>query len=240
MNDLTITLKQAAKEMEFDLTENQTLAFEKYYNLLIEWNKNINLTAIIEPKEVALKHFIDSLTCLKILEIPCQANVLDIGTGAGFPGIPIKIFRPDINVTLMDSLNKRVNFLNEVIKKLGLTNICAIHDRAEDFGQKKEHREKYDYVLSRAVAKLKVLSEYCLPCTKLDGYFISQKGPDIDEEVKEASKAIEVLGGSLLNIHKLQLPFINDGRSLVVIKKVKQTPSVYPRKAGIPAKKPIA
>lgn len=239
MDQITVTLKKAAAEIGFALTEEQINSFNNYYQLLIEWNKKINLTAITEPKEVAVKHFIDSLTCLKIVAIPPGAKILDIGTGAGFPGIPLKIFRPDLNITLMDSLNKRVTFLNEVITNLGLTDIRALHDRAEDFGRKKEQREKYDYVISRAVARLAVLSEYCLPCVKINGYFISQKGPDIAEELSEANKAIEVLGGSPADVHKLQLPLIEDGRSLVVIKKIKPTPTPYPRKAGTPAKKPI-
>ncbi|MEG6522719.1 16S rRNA (guanine(527)-N(7))-methyltransferase RsmG [Desulfotomaculum sp. 1211_IL3151] len=239
MNELTEALKKAAAEIGFTLTEEQITSFKNFYLLLIEWNEKINLTAITEPTEVAVKHFIDSLTCLKTVEIPPGAKIVDIGTGAGFPGIPLKIFRSDLNITLMDSLNKRVTFLNEVIARLGLTDVRAVHDRAEDFGQKKEHREKYDYVISRAVARLAVLSEYCLPCTRVNGYFISQKGPDIDEELKEASKAIEVLGGAPADIHKLQLPLIEDGRSLVIIKKIKPTPTHYPRKAGTPAKKPV-
>ncbi|GAB6179187.1 16S rRNA (guanine(527)-N(7))-methyltransferase RsmG [Desulfotomaculum defluvii] len=239
MSEVTATLKKAADEIGLVLLEDQIHSFNTYYELIIDWNKKINLTAITEPREVAVKHFIDSLTCLNTIQITPHAKILDIGTGAGFPGIPLKIFRPDLSITLMDSLNKRVTFLNEVINNLGLTEIRALHDRAEDFGQKKEHREKYDYVISRAVARLAVLSEYCLPCVKLGGYFISQKGPDIVDELNEAKKAIHILGGSLENTHKLELPIIKDGRSLIVIKKDKLTPSEYPRKAGTPAKKPI-
>lgn len=239
MSDLISTLQQAGKEAGFDFTEQQIRLFQQYFELLIEGNEKMNLTSITEPQEVAIKHFIDSLTCLNALQLPTGSQVLDVGTGAGFPGIPLKIYREDLKITLMDSLQKRVNFLKDTIEKLGLREIKAVHDRAEDFAQRTEYREKFDLVVSRAVARLNVLAEYCLPCVKLGGYFISQKGPHIEEEVNETAKALAVLGGKLETIKKLNLPISQDGRSMVVIKKEKATPKQYPRKAGLPAKKPI-
>ncbi|GAB6159131.1 16S rRNA (guanine(527)-N(7))-methyltransferase RsmG [Desulfotomaculum varum] len=239
MNELLISLTRAAQEAGISLSDRHLRLFEQYYQCLLEGNQKFNLTAITEPLEVAVKHFIDSLTCLTAVNFPRAANLLDVGTGAGFPGLPIKIYRPDLNVTLMDSLNKRIVFLKETIDTLGLSDIKAVHDRAEDFGRRPAHRENYDIVVSRAVARLAVLAEYCLPCVKPGGYFISQKGPDIEQEVQEAAKAIKLLGGQLMEVKKMQLPIIKDGRSLVVIKKIQPTPGAYPRKAGIPAKKPI-
>ncbi|AEF95557.1 Ribosomal RNA small subunit methyltransferase G [Desulfotomaculum nigrificans CO-1-SRB] len=239
MVDVTPFLNQGLEEIGLPIETQQISLFNKYLSLIIEGNEKINLTAILEPKEVAIKHFVDSLTCLLAVSFPTGAKVLDIGSGAGFPGVPLKIYRPDLQITLMDSLNKRILFLQDTINKLGLNNITAIHSRAEDFGQQPANRENFDVVVSRAVARLVVLSEYCLPCVKIGGYFISQKGPDIDNEIKEAQKAIDKLGGQLSEVKKLQLPLIGDPRSLVVIKKIKPTPKQYPRKAGVPAKKPI-
>lgn len=239
MSELVKTLQQAGEAAGFTFTDQQIKQFQQYFELLLAGNEKMNLTSITDPQEVAIKHFIDSLTCLTALKLPTDFQVLDVGTGAGFPGIPLKIFRQDLKITLMDSLQKRVNFLNDTIAILGLKEIRAIHDRAEDFAQRQEHRENYDLVISRAVARLNVLSEYCLPCVKVGGYFISQKGPNIEEEVKEAAKALSIFGGKLAEIKKLNLPIIQDGRSMVVIKKEKLTPKQYPRKAGVPAKKPI-
>lgn len=236
---LVNVLNEAAKEIDIILNSDQLSTFERYYKLLIEGNEKVNLTAITEPAEVAVKHFIDSISCLKVMEMPIGSTLLDIGTGAGFPGLPLKIIREDLDVTLLDSLNKRVAFLTNTIDQLALKNIRAIHYRAEDYGQNKEAREKYDYVVSRAVAKLAVLSEYCLPCVKVGGYFISQKGPEIKEEVNEAKSAINKLGGELTEVKNFSLPILGDGRSIIIIKKIKITPSMYPRKAGLPAKKPI-
>jgi 16S rRNA (guanine527-N7)-methyltransferase len=212
--------------------------FEKYMNLLIEWNEKINLTAIIEPNEVVTKHFIDSLSVLKFMDLS-NKSVIDVGTGAGFPGVPLNIVNPSIKVTLFDSLNKRINFLNEIIGELKLNNISAVHGRAEDFGVNKEYREKFDISISRAVANLSTLSEYCLPFVKVGGYFISMKGPEVDEELKEASKAISVLGGQLERVEKIQLPGTDIIHSIIFIKKIKQCPTNYPRKAGKPSKEPI-
>ncbi|AEG62096.1 16S rRNA (guanine(527)-N(7))-methyltransferase RsmG [Desulforamulus ruminis] len=239
LNDLARYLKEAAPVFGFHLEETQIELFQKYYQMLLAGNEKCNLTAITQPREVAVKHFLDSLTCLLALDFPPGAKVLDVGTGAGFPGLPLKIFRPDLDVLLMDSLHKRVVFLQETITHLGLISISAIQDRAEDFGRRENSRENYDIVVSRAVAKLSVLAEYCLPCVKIGGYFISQKGPDMDDELAESAKALAILGGRLLEVKRLQLPVIGDARSMVVIEKVKSTPGVYPRKAGTPAKKPI-
>ncbi|MCL5781531.1 MAG: 16S rRNA (guanine(527)-N(7))-methyltransferase RsmG [Firmicutes bacterium] len=239
MGQLITYLMKASEEMGFSLTNQQLQLFQRYYELILEGNQKFNLTAITEPADVAVKHFVDSLTCLSALAVPEGARVLDVGTGAGFPGVPLKIYRPDLNIMLMDSSKKRITFLNETIASLGLTGMQAVHHRAEDFGQRGEFREGFDFVVSRAVARLAVLAEYCLPCVKVGGYFVSQKGPEIDEEVQEAGKAFKTLGGKLEEVKKFKLPLIQDGRSLVIVKKIQPTPETYPRKAGTPAKKPI-
>ena len=207
--------------IEVNLNEDQASKFYSYMNLLVEWNEKMNLTAITEPNEVILKHFVDSLTISKYIDK--GASLIDVGTGAGFPGIPLSIAN-EVNVTLLDSLNKRINFLNEVIKELDLENIEAIHSRAEDFGSKE--REKYDIATSRAVASLNVLVEYLLPLVKVGGKCICMKGPHIEEEIENAKKAIKILGGELK-------------RTIIIIKKLKETPAKYPRKAGLPSKEPI-
>ena len=205
--------------------------------MLIEWNKKINLTAIIEPKEIILKHFIDSLTILKYVND--NEKMLDVGTGAGFPGIPIKIMNENVEITLLDSLNKRINFLNEVINKLKLKNISAIHSRIEDYGKNNKYREKYDIVTSRAVANLATLSEYMLPMLKIKGKSICMKGSDIKEEVKNSKRAIDILGGEIVNIEELVFHKSDNRRNLIIIEKKKNTPLKYPRKAGMPLKKPL-
>ena len=208
-----------------------------YKELLIEWNKKFNLTAIIEDKEIYLKHFYDSLTLNKIIELNKIETLADVGTGAGFPGIVLKIFFPEIHITLIDSLNKRIIFLQTVITELELKNIQAIHGRAEEFVSKE--REAYDIVTSRAVARLNVLLEYMLPFVKVGGRCICMKSFEIEEELKEAKKAIEILGGEIEKIDEITLPNTDIKRKIVIIKKVKNTPSKYPRKAGTPAKEPI-
>ncbi|MBR3163175.1 MAG: 16S rRNA (guanine(527)-N(7))-methyltransferase RsmG [Clostridia bacterium] len=230
-------LKEEAENISIELNEKQLEAFYDYMKLLIEWNEKINLTAIVDPEEIITKHFVDSLTALKYIE---ESNsVVDIGTGAGFPGIPIKIANRNINMTLVDSLNKRINFLNEVISKNDLVNIEAIHCRAEEFGKNIKYREKYDIAISRAVARLNVLVEYLLPTIKVGGKCICMKGPDSEEEVNEAEKAIEILGGKLEKIECFVLPGTDIKRSIIIINKIKNTPNQYPRKAGMPAKNPI-
>ena len=225
------------EKMQIKFSEEQYNQFYKYMNLLMEWNKKINLTAIIEPKEIILKHFVDSLTIAKYIEE--NKKVADVGTGAGFPGIPLKIYRKDLKITLIDSLNKRLNFLNEVISELELKEITTVHGRAEELGQNKEYRERFDIVTSRAVANLSTLSEYLIPFIKKDGKCIYMKTLEVDEELQKAKKAINILGGKTIKIDKFYLPESEIGRSIVVIEKEKQTPIKYPRKPGTPSKEPL-
>lgn len=226
-----------AKKIDVILDEEQIQKFYKYMELLLEWNEKINLTAIVEPRDVILKHFVDSLTICK--ELQKNKTLADIGTGAGFPGIPVKILRPDLDITLIDSLNKRVNFLTMVIEALKLEKIIALHGRIEDFGKNKKYREKFDYVTSRAVANLSTLSEYMIPLVKIGGKCICMKGSNIDEELKNAEKAIKTLGGEIEKVDTFLLPDTDMGRNIILIKKEKATPNKYPRKAGTPAKEPI-
>ncbi len=228
---------QKAKNMEITLDENQINKFYKYMELLLEWNEKMNLTAITEPNEIILKHFIDSITISSYIN--SEDKVLDIGTGAGFPGIPLKILNKENEFTVLDSLNKRINFLNEVIQKLKLEKIRAVHSRAEEFIKIAGERESYDIITSRAVAKLNVLLEYMLPFTKLGGKCICMKSFEIDEEIEEAKKAIEILGGKIEKIDIITLPESDIKRKIVVIKKIKNTLEKYPRKAGTPEKEPI-
>ncbi len=228
--------EELCDELKIEISELQIEKFFKYKDLLIEKNKYVNLTAITDEKEILLKHFIDSLTINKYLDK--DSSMIDVGTGAGFPGIPIKIIRDDVKITLLDSLNKRVNFLNEVIENLNLNFINTVHGRAEDMAYDLNYREKYDAVTARAVANLSTLSELCLPFIKVGGKFICMKGSSV-EEVDEASKALEILGGKIVKIDKFVLPDSDIERNIVIINKVKETPSKYPRKAGTPAKEPI-
>lgn len=225
--------------LDLTLSDTQFQQFMTYYDMLIERNKVMNLTAITEYEEVIHKHFVDSLSITKVYQNKENIKVIDMGTGAGFPGIPLKIAFPNWNITLLDSLNKRVNFLNDVINELKLSNITAIHGRAEDYGKDPHYRETYDLCVSRAVAKLSTLSEYCLPYVKVDGYFIPYKAGNIDSEVKESNKAIHVLGGTLEKVEQFQLPNTDMERSLIVIKKTNHTPKQYPRSSGKPSKEPI-
>ncbi len=232
-------LKDKAREIGIELTDHQIDQFNEFYRLMVEWNKVMNLTGITEYDEVVEKHFIDSLSIVKVLDIHNVSTVIDVGTGAGFPGIPLKIAFPHLNITLLDSLNKRIKFLNEVINQTGLEDIATIHGRAEDFAKQEQYRERYDLCVSRAVANLATLSEYCLPYVKVGGQFISYKSGDIDEEVENSKTAIKVLGGKLGKVDKFQLLGTDIGRSFVGIKKVKNTGKKFPRKAGLPAKEPI-
>lgn len=226
-----------SKKINILLNEEQIEKFYKYMNLLIEWNKKINLTAIIEPKEIILKHFIDSLTINKYIKD--NSKIADVGTGAGFPGIPLKIIRPDIQLVLVDSLNKRINFLNEVIEQLNLKNIETIHIRIEEFGQNTKYREKFDYSTARAVANLSTLSEYLLPVVKVGGQVICMKGSNIQDEINQSKKALSILGGTLNSIEEFKLAETENTRNIILIDKIKNTPNKYPRKAGLPSKDPI-
>lgn len=222
------------------LNEKQMQQFYYYYEILVEWNKVMNLTGITEYEEVNEKHFVDSLSIVKAVDISNIQSVIDIGTGAGFPGIPLKIAFPHLNIVLLDSLNKRIKFLNAVIDKLGLDKIKTIHGRAEDYAKQIEYREQFDLCVSRAVANLSTLSEYCIPYVNCGGLFVPYKSGDIDEEVENSKKAIHVLGGKLQGVIKFQLPKTEIGRSFVKIKKVQNTNKRYPRKAGLPTKEPLS
>lgn len=227
------------RELNIEVTDQMKQQFDKYYELLVEWNKFMNLTGITEYEEVNSKHFVDSISIVKAIDVNSVESVIDIGTGAGFPGIPLKIVFPHLKVTLLDSLNKRIKFLNTVIDELGLEDICTIHGRAEDFAKKVEYREKYDLCVSRAVANLSTLSEYCLPYVMVNGSFIPYKSGDIDKELNDSKNAVKILGGKIEDIVKFQLPGTDIGRSFVKIKKVKNTGRKFPRKAGLPSKEPL-
>lgn len=221
------------------LTDRQIDQFLTYYEMLVEWNEKMNLTAITEYDEVMKKHFIDSISLIKAYDVTGPAKVIDVGTGAGFPGLALKIAYPNLNMTLLDSLNKRISFLDAVIEKLGLTDVETAHGRAEDFARPDKLREQYDLCVSRAVANLSTLSEYCLPFVKVGGNFISYKSEKIVEEMESAGKAISVLGGKVEKQVEFQLPDSDIYRNLFVIIKIKETPKKFPRKAGLPGKDPI-
>ncbi len=230
-------LIKECENINLEISLEDANKFYKYMKLLLEWNEKINLTAITEENEVIIKHFIDSLTIYKYLNE--AKSIIDVGTGAGFPGIPIKILNKEIDITLMDSLNKRINFLNEVVKNLNLERISCIHSRAEELGRDKKFREKYDVAVSRAVANMSTLVEYLLPFVKVGGMCICMKGSSIDEELKEAEKAIKMIGGKVEKVEKIILPNSDYERNIVIIRKINNTNSKFPRKAGIPKKEPI-
>lgn len=225
-----------SKEINIIITEKEIKSLYKYMKLMLEWNKNINLTAITDEKEVIIKHFIDSISINKYIK---EANkIMDIGTGAGFPGIPLKILNKDIEFILVDSLNKRINFLEEVKKELSLNKLELLHARAEELAKNKKYRENVDIVVSRAVARLRVLAEYMLPFVQENDLCICMKGPNIEEELEESKKALDILGGKIENIEHIILPG-NLERNIILIRKIKRTPEKYPRKAGIPVKQPL-
>lgn len=232
-------LQKKLDSLSIELTEVQKEQFIKYYEMLVEWNKVMNLTGITEYDEVVEKHFVDSLSIVNVLDMNQVDTVIDIGTGAGFPGIPLKIAFPHLKIILLDSLNKRIKYLNAVIDELGLKDIKTIHGRAEDFAKQKEYREQFDLCVSRAVANLSTLSEYCLPYVKKGGVFVPYKSGDIEEELSNSKKAVQILGGNVEDVIKFQLPGTDIGRSFIKINKVKETAKKYPRKAGLPAKEPL-
>lgn len=238
MQDIT-NFTTLLKDLDITLSKKQIEQFMQYYEMLIERNKVMNLTAITDYEEVVSKHFIDSLSLVKVYKSDKEISVIDMGTGAGFPGIPLKIVFPTWKIVLLDSLNKRVNFLNDVILTLGLDNITAIHGRAEEYGRQKEYRENFDLCVSRAVAKLSTLAEYCMPYVKVNGFFIPYKAGNILEELEESKKAIDVLGGQIEGTNSFNLPGTDIERTLIVVRKLVQTPKTYPRKAGKLAKEPI-
>lgn len=230
-------LIEKAKKVNIEIDDKKEEQFYNYMKLLLEWNEKINLTAITEQNDIILKHFIDSITINKYIE-PSN-SIIDIGTGAGFPGIPLKIMNQNKKITLVDSLNKRINFLNEVCKEISLENIQCIHARAEELASDLEYRENYETVVSRAVARLNVLIEYMLPFVKKGGLCICMKGPNIDRELEEAKNAIKVLGGKIKSVESFFLPDSDIERNVIIIEKVAETPKKYPRKAGLPSKQPI-
>lgn len=232
-------MNTAAKDVGIDLTKNQYEQFIKYMRLVQEWNEKINLTAIVEDEEFIKKHFIDCIKAFKSNAIKEAKTIVDVGTGAGFPGIPIAILHPEAKITLLDSLNKRINFLNLVIKELALDNVTTIHSRAEDGARDPKLREKFDVATSRAVANMAVLSEFCMPYVKRGGYFVALKGPSIDEELKNGRNAIKILGGEFKNIIEVSVEETNLKHNIVEVAKINKCPKEYPRKAGTVNKKPL-
>lgn len=235
IGEFSSILREKLNKIDIELKDKKVEKFYEYMNLLLEWNKKINLTAITEPNEVILKHFIDSATIAKYIEN--DMRVVDVGTGAGFPGIPLNIIYNKANYILVDSLNKRINFLNEVINNLQLENINTVHSRIEDFG--KNNKEKFDIAMSRAVASLNILLEYLLPLVKVGGICICMKGSNIKEEIENSNKALEVLGGKIEKIEEIILPDSDIVRNIIIVRKINNTPNKYPRKAGMPTKEPI-
>ena len=234
-------MNNGLRELGISFSERQMEQFYQYYELLVEWNKVMNLTAITELEQVVSKHFIDSLSLVRVVEglQESTASLVDVGTGAGFPGIPLKIACPELRITLLDSLNKRIKFLNEVTGSLGLENVVTIHGRAEDAGRNPQYRESFDYCVSRAVANAATLSEYCLPFVKVGGCFVAYKSGKVEEELEQGRKAVKMLGGEIQKAEYFRLACADADRALVVICKKEKTPKRFPRKAGVPAKEPI-
>lgn len=233
------TLQKAFEELNISYDENLLSKFEIYMDSILEWNKKVNLTAITEKEEFIRKHYIDSVLCYNFEEMKKAKRVIDVGTGGGFPGIPLALLFPEKEFTLMDSLKKRLKIIDDLSKEIGINNIVTLHGRAEDMGRNKEHREKYDICVSRAVANLATLSEYCLPFIKKGGNFLAYKGTKAEDEIKEASKAIFLLGGKIQREEKISLPGYDLNHNIIVIDKMQNTSAKYPRKAGIPSKEPL-
>lgn len=231
--------QQALEEQKITLSDDQLSQFQKYFRLLVEWNEKINLTALTAEEDVYLKHFYDSISPAFFEDFTQKLHICDVGAGAGFPSIPLKICFPELKVTIVDSLQKRIGFLNHLAKALMLKDVTFVHSRAEDFGQLKDVRESFDIVIARAVARMSVLSELCLPLSRINGMFIAMKGAQTEDELHDAKVAIKTLGGKVSHIHSFHLPIEKSERSIIVIKKIKKTPKKYPRKAGTPNKHPI-
>ena len=224
-------LISAIDNYKISLSDEQIDQLQGYYEMLIEWNQKMNLTVITDPKEVAIKHFADSLSIFNYIDLPQNARIIDVGTGAGFPGVVMKIARPDLELTLLDSLKKRLVFLESVLNKLGLSSEL-IHDRAENAAQNIDLREGFDLAVSRAVARMNVLSEYCLPFVRLSGHFAAMKGPDAQTEIQAAKNAIQILGGKIFKINEFELYENGGGRTIVLVEKIRPTPEKYPRNSG--------
>jgi len=234
-----IFLENGFRELNIRINKKSIDELLLFRDMLLEWNKKINLTSITDNEEIFIKHFFDSATCMATGYIKDGFEVVDIGTGAGFPGLVLKVLNKKMNITLLDSLRKRTNYLENIVINLGLKNVEIIHGRAEEYGNKEDYREKYDIALSRAVASINVLLEYCLPYIREGGYFLCQKGPKFKDELKEAEKALKVLGGKINEVKEFILPGSDIKRNIIVIKKIYKTPAKYPRKAGKPSSNPI-
>lgn len=232
-------MSQACKDIGLPFNEDTYNKFNQYKDMIKDWNEKINLTAIVDDEQIFKKHFIDCIKIFKFSPLKEAKNIIDIGTGAGFPGIPIKIMKQELDLILLDSLNKRVNFLNEVVSKIKLNNVETIHGRAEDFSRQPKYREQVDIAVSRAVANLAVLSELCIPYVKVGGYFVAMKGPSVDDEIKDGKRAISILGGKIDDVIKINIEDSDLDHNLVIIEKIKETPKAYPRKAGTASKKPL-
>lgn len=235
-------LVYGAQKMGINLHEEQIRKFSRYLGLLFQWNQTINLTSLNTPQEIIVKHFLDSISCVKVINKHFSTkgmSVIDVGTGAGFPGIPIKIVCPSISLSLLEARKKKTIFLEKIIKEINFQKVKILNGRAEALGKCPDYRQKYDIVLSRALAPLSTLSEYCLPLARVGGLFIAQKGRSYREETDKALKAVHFLGGELIGVENVRIPFIDQERYLLIIKKIKDTPSKYPRKAGVPQKRPL-
>ena len=235
-------LINGAQKMGINLREEQVKKFSRYLELLVQWNQKINLTSLKTPQEIIIKHFLDSISCIKVINkyIDIEGiNIIDVGTGAGFPGMPIKIIYPSIKLSLLEARKKKTIFLEKAVEEINFQKVKILNGRAETFGKDVDYREKYDIAISRAVDSLNVLSEYCLPLVKVGGLFIAQKGRSYKEDTDKGFKAVQILGGELIGVKNVRIPFINQERYLLVIKKIKYTPSKYPRREGFPHKRPL-
>lgn len=235
-----INLKEAILEMGLECSDEQVSKLNKYMQGILEWNEKVNLTRITEPEEFLVKHYLDSLVCCRRDEFLKAKKIIDVGTGAGFPGIPLAVMSPDKQFVLMDSLNKRLKIIDELCLDAGITNVQTVHARAEELARNKQHREKYDLCVSRAVANMAVLAEYCLPFIKVGGCLMAYKGPEAAEEAEAAEKAIKLLGGEIQEIYEAKLDQYGISHNILIVKKIKNTASKFPRKAGMPTKEPLS